>query len=69
MVANEAKSVIRIIPTPIEYWLATSDATDNALMENARKRFPEKSLPDVLHYLAIHYPHGSMGTSELKEAG
>jgi len=69
MIANEAKSVIRVIPTPIEYWLATSDATDNALMENARKRFPAKSLPEILHYLATHYPNGSMGISELKEAG
>jgi type-IV secretion system protein TraC len=67
MIANEAKSVIRLIPTPIEYWLATSDASDNSLLENARQRFPQKSLPEILHYLAIHYPNGSKGISELKE--
>ena len=67
MIANEAKSVIRIVPTPIEYWLATSDASDNSLLENVRKKFPEKTMPEALHYLAIHYPNGSMGVTELRE--
>lgn len=68
MVANESKTVIRVSPTPIEYWLATSDATDNALLDKARSRFPEKLLPEIIHYLATHYPNGSMGVTELKEA-
>ena len=67
MIANEARSVVRVVPTPIEYWLATSDADDNALMENAKKKFPEKNLPDLIHYLGTHYPTGSMGQTELKE--
>ena len=68
MLANEAKSVIRVSPTPIEYWLATSDAADNALLDKARERHPNKPLPEVIHYLATHYPNGSMGATELKEA-
>ena len=66
MIANEMKGVIRITPTPLEYWLATSDASDNMLLQRARERFTTKTLPEVIHYLATHYPNGSQGVTELK---
>jgi len=58
MIANEDRAVIRVIPTALEYWLATSDAKDNALIEEMRQASPEKSLPDIIHDLATRYPFG-----------
>ncbi|MGE4232070.1 MAG: TraC family protein [Bacteriovoracia bacterium] len=65
LIANEQKSVIRVRPTAVEYWLATSDAADNALIQKARQKFSDKTLPDIIHYLAIHFPKGSQGVTEL----
>jgi type-IV secretion system protein TraC len=66
LIANEDRAVIRITPTPLEYWLATSDASDNALLAQAGERFREKSLPELIHHLATHYPYGAQGAMELK---
>lgn len=65
LMANERRSIIRIAPTPIEYWLATSDAGDNALLASARIRFPDQALPDLIHLLATHFPRGSQGAIDL----
>ncbi|MBI4925851.1 MAG: ATP-binding protein [Bdellovibrio sp.] len=59
MITNEDRAVIRVIPTALEYWLATSDAKDNALIEETRKQFPDKKLPEIIHHLAHQYPYGS----------
>ncbi len=61
LMANEMRGVIRACPTPIEYWLATSDATDNALLEDKRKECPNLSLPQVIHLFAQEYPRGAAG--------
>lgn len=68
LIANENRAVIRVTPTPVEYWLATSDAADNALLAQARARFPDKELPQVIHWLAMHYPKGSQGVTTLPAA-
>jgi type IV secretory pathway VirB4 component len=65
LIAGDHRSVIRVTPTPAEYWLATSDAADNPLLDSVRARFPEMRLTDAIHYLAEHYPHGSGGVREL----
>lgn len=67
LMANEKRSVIRLKPTPIEYWLATSDAADNDLLMQARSKFPAKTLPQVIHYLATNYPQGSQGVTKLQD--
>lgn len=61
MIANEARSVIRMVPTPLEYWLATSDATDNAELESRRSAQPEKTLAEHLHELSTEMPFGVAG--------
>lgn len=61
LMANEARTVIRACPTPLEYWLATSDAADNALLEDRRKQQPEKTLAAHIHELANEYPFGAAG--------
>ena len=61
MVNNEDRAVIRIAPTPLEYWLATSDAQDNDLIEKRRKTDPEKSLEQHLCALSLEFPFGVSG--------
>lgn len=69
LIANENRGVIRIAPTPQEYWLATSDAADHALLSAAQKRFPEMSFQDVILHLAKQFPLGSQGRRALDEPG
>jgi conjugal transfer ATP-binding protein TraC len=59
--SNEDRAVIRAIPTPVEYWLATSDAADNQCIEERRARNPEKRLPDIIYDLAKEFPFGVAG--------
>lgn len=65
MMANDARSVVRICPTPIEYWISTSDARDNSLIEQARNHWPEKTLFEIIQELAKRYPSGSQGATRL----
>lgn len=67
MMLNEDRTVIRIKPTPIEYWLATSDAIDNSYLDEYRKKYPEKTLPQVIEELASQFPFG-VSKSEVKYA-
>ena len=67
LMANEARTVIRACPTPVEYWLATSDASDNTLLENARQTFPDKDLAQIVHWLATLYPTGSQGVTQIPD--
>ena len=57
--------MIRVVPTPVEYWLATSDAADNALLSSFRAKNPEMDLPGAIHYLAEKFPSGSHGVTTL----
>jgi conjugal transfer ATP-binding protein TraC len=60
-IANENRCVARIMPTPLEYWLATSDPPDNEMLLKAREKFPDKTFSEIIHFLATHYPLGSQG--------
>jgi len=59
LMANEDRAVIRACPTPLEYWLATSDPSDNGMLEEQRIKWPDKTLSDHIHYLATNFPHGA----------
>jgi conjugal transfer ATP-binding protein TraC len=61
LIANESRSVIRAVPTAIEYWLSTSDAADNQRLEERRRKNPEKSLPEIIFDLAGELPFGVAG--------
>jgi type IV secretory pathway VirB4 component len=67
LMANEMRTVIRACPTPLEYWLATSDAADNALLNEHRKAHPDEKLPDLIHRLSCEYPKGASGGRVCKE--
>lgn len=64
LIMNEVRVIVRIFPTAVEYWVATSDAADNALLENVRCEL-NKALPQIIHYLAGKYPKGSQGVTIL----
>lgn len=61
LMANEDRCVIQIYPTPLEYWLSTSDAADNDALERQRKEKPGRSFPEHIHELATRYPRGVAG--------
>ncbi len=61
LIADEMRSVIRVCPTPLEYWLATSDAADNSLLEDRKNQKPTYSLQELIHELALEYPRGITG--------
>lgn len=69
LIANEKRSVIRVVPTSVEYWLATSDAADNALLAQVRERYKERTLPEIVHWLATHFPKGSQGVTSIDLEG
>lgn len=50
-----------IIPSPMEYWMATTDPNDNREMEELLKKH---KLEDALKILAGQYPHGVKGEKE-----
>ena len=58
MIANDDRTVIRAMPTPLEYWLATSDRDDNTALEKLRNEKPHLSLNQVIYELALKYPQG-----------
>ncbi len=57
MIANDDRTVIRTYPTPVEYWLATSDRDDNNALEEFKAQHPEKSMPEAIYEMANRYPN------------
>jgi type IV secretory pathway VirB4 component len=56
MIEGDHRQIVRIYPSPLEYWLATSDAQDNIYLEKLRKDgFP---LMTALEKAAEIYPKG-----------
>lgn len=58
MIFNEERTVVRAIPSAIEYWLATSDSSDNAVLADERRKNPEKPLREIIAEQAFKYPTG-----------
>lgn len=56
MIEGDHRQVIRIYPSPFEYWLSTSDASDNRHIEELRKS--GLSLVDAIESAARTYPNG-----------
>ncbi len=61
LIAGEERGVVRLVPSPYEYWLATSDANDNAYLEVLKLDFPRLTLPEVIAKAASYYPSGPSG--------
>jgi hypothetical protein len=57
MISDTSRGVIRLVPDPFLYWLATSDAKDNEYLENKAQEFAGKYL-DALLECAKEKPYG-----------
>ncbi len=58
-----------IWPTPIEYWVATTDSRDLGHYENTRQRFPKLNLYESLQKCAKEFPHGVGNSTFIQEGG
>ncbi len=56
MIEGDHRQVIRIFPSPFEYWLSTSDASDNRYIQELRES--GMSLVDAIESAARDYPNG-----------
>ena len=55
---GDDRVVIRACPTPLEYWLATSDAADNAALASYRAVNPATDIKEAISALASLHPYG-----------
>jgi type-IV secretion system protein TraC len=62
LMEGETRQVIRIQPSPLEYWISTSDARDNQFLSRLREQ--GLSLEEALHMAADKAP---FGVTSLKE--
>jgi len=53
--------VARLWPSPLEYWLCTTNAEDWLAEKKVRAEHPDWETSEVLEYLATHFPHGTTG--------
>ena len=64
MLEGDHRQVVRIFPSPFEYWLSTSDAQDNKYIEDLRSQ--GNTLVEAIEKAALVYPHGvAVGAKEV----
>lgn len=56
MIEGDHRQVVRIYPSPFEYWLSTSDAQDNAYLAELKESGLD--LVQAIEKAAQHYPNG-----------
>lgn len=56
MIEGDHRQVIRIYPSPFEYWLSTSDANDNRHIQELREQ--GLTLVEAIEQAALTYPNG-----------
>jgi len=66
MIEGDHRQVVRIFPSPFEYWLSTSDAQDNLYLSELRAQ--GLSLVDSIEKAALEYPKGVAVGRAVKEA-
>ena len=57
IISDTSRGIIRLVPDPFLYWLATSDARDNEYLENKVQKLNNKYLEALLE-CAKEYPYG-----------
>ena len=57
LIAGDHRGVVKVCPTPLEYWLATTDPSDLAFL--AEKKFFEANSNALLSDIAKEFPYGS----------
>jgi conjugal transfer ATP-binding protein TraC len=58
LMSGEDRSLVVVESTPLEYWLATTDPRDLALIEAEQKKSKEPNALSVIRQLAEKYPQG-----------
>lgn len=66
MIEGDHRQVVRIFPSPFEYWLSTSDAQDNNHLSELRAQ--GLSLVEAIEKAAVEYPKGVAVGRAVKEA-
>lgn len=56
MIEGDHRQVVRIFPSPFEYWLSTSDASDNKYLEELR--LTGMTLVEAIQFASREYPNG-----------
>lgn len=59
LICEDKKAVVSVESTPIEYWLATTDPRDYALMKKEQSRTKKEGL-ELIQHLSQNYPMGSI---------
>jgi conjugal transfer ATP-binding protein TraC len=62
LMAQDQRSVVAVEPTPLEYWIATTDPRDLGAVEAASKENPEASPIKILTTLSEQYPRGMVAS-------
>jgi type IV secretory pathway VirB4 component len=58
LMAEDARALVAIESTPLEYWLATTDGRDLGKITEYQKKFETLSPIEILKKLATDYPRG-----------
>ena len=58
LMAEDARALVSIESTPLEYWLATTDGRDLGKITEYQKKFETLSPVEILKKLATDYPRG-----------
>lgn len=58
LIYNDNRTVIRAVPSPVEYWVATSDQSDNAKIDEVRNENPKLTIRGVVDDFASRFPYG-----------
>jgi type IV secretory pathway VirB4 component len=61
LITGDHRSVVAIEPTPMEYWIATTDPRDVSYFDKLRADNPDKSTSEILKDLATTIPYGIAG--------
>jgi type-IV secretion system protein TraC len=64
MIEGDHRQVVRINPSPFEYWLSTSDASDNFFLDNLKSN--GLSLVEAIDKAAKDYPNGVSKKDEVQ---
>lgn len=67
MIEGDHRQVVRIYPSPFEYWLSTSDASDNRFLENLRTK--GLTLIEAIETAAEEFPTGIANGRKGKKEG
>ncbi len=59
LICEDYRAVVSIESTPFEYWLATTDPKDLALLKDEKRKSPAASKLKILENLALNYPFGA----------